>query len=62
MGFEACLRVPLALTLTLTLTLTPTPTLTLTLTLARRTSAYEWDALTNPDGRQFLPTPRLGLG
>ena len=60
MGVEACLRVPLTLTLTLTLTLPPT--LTLTLTLARRTSAYEWDALTNPDGRQFLPTPRLGLG
>ena len=58
MGFEACLRVPLALILTLI----PTLTLTLTLTLARRTSAYEWDALTNPDGRQFLPTPRLGLG
>ena len=62
MGFEACLSVPLTPTLTLTLTLTLPPTLTPTPTLARRTSAYEWDALTNPDGRQFLPTPRLGLG
>ena len=62
MGFEACLSVPLTPTLTLTLTLTLPPTLTATPTLARRTSAYEWDALTNPDGRQFLPTPRLGLG